>query len=41
MTVIDVGGQIKKGEELDIEAVEQWLKQQGIDLQGKVEVTQY
>ena len=36
MTVIDVGGQIKKGEELDIEAVEQWLKQQGIDLQVRL-----
>ena len=41
MTVIDVGGQVKQGEELDIVAVEEWLKAQTIELQGPVEVTQY
>lgn len=32
MTVIDVGGQVRHGEELDISAVETWLKKQGIVL---------
>lgn len=41
MPVIDVGGKVREGEELNIEAVEQWLIQQGVDLQGLVEVTQY
>lgn len=41
MSVIDVGGNVREGEELDIVAVENWLKTQGVDLQGQVEVTQY
>ena len=41
MSVIDIGGQIREGEELDVLAVEQWLKKQGIELVGQVEVTQY
>jgi len=41
MSVIDVGGTVRQGEELDVMAVEHWLKAQGIDLQGQVEVTQY
>lgn len=41
MSVIDVGGNVREGEELDIVAVETWLKAQGIDLQGQAEVTQY
>ncbi len=41
MTVIDVGGQVRHGEELDISAVETWLKDQGVELQGQAQVTQY
>lgn len=41
MSLIDVGGKIRPGEELDILAVEQWLKTQGVDLQGEAIVTQY
>ncbi len=41
MSVIDVGGDVREGEELDSKAVETWLKTQGVDLQGTVEVTQY
>ena len=41
MAVIDVGGQVRHGEELDISAVETWLKNQGINLQGQAQVTQY
>ena len=29
------------GEELDISAVETWLKEQGVELQGQAQVTQY
>ena len=41
MTVIDVGGQVRHGEELDISAVETWLKDLGVELQGQAQVTQY
>ena len=41
MSVIDLGGSVQEGEELDIHAVESWLKQQGIVLEGQVELTQY
>ncbi|MGD9698930.1 phosphotransferase family protein [Acinetobacter sp.] len=41
MSVIDVGGKVRQGEELDVIAVENWLKAQGTDLQGQAEVTQY
>lgn len=41
MSVIDVGGTVRSGEELDIQAVEQWLKAQGVELQGQAQVTQY
>lgn len=41
MSVIDVAGNVRTGEELDVIAVEHWLKAQGVDLQGQVEVTQY
>ena len=41
MAVIDVGGQVRHGEELDISAVEKWLKDQGVQLQGQAQVTQY
>ncbi len=32
MSVIDVGGTVRKGEELDIQAVTAWLKQQNVDV---------
>ena len=41
MGLIDVAGQVRQGEELDIVAVEHWLKAQGIDVQGQVALTQY
>lgn len=41
MSIIDIGGSIRKGEELDINAVEQWLKTQDIELIGEAKVTQY
>ena len=41
MSVIDVGGNVREGEELDVAAVENWLKQQGIELHGQADVTQY
>lgn len=39
--VIDVGGEVRHGEELDIAAVDAWLKQQRPDIAGQPEVTQY
>ncbi|MBJ9985218.1 phosphotransferase family protein [Acinetobacter sp. S40] len=41
MSIIDIGSQVREGEELDVVAVENWLKQQGIALHGEVKVTQY
>ena len=41
MSVIDLGGSVQEGEELDIHAIESWLKQQEILLEGPVELTQY
>ena len=41
MSVIDVGGSVREGEELDVQAVEEWLKSQGVVLEGQVEITQY
>ena len=41
MSVIDVGGKVREGEELDIEAVTAWLVSQNVDLKGTAEVTQY
>ncbi|MDC4989170.1 phosphotransferase family protein [Acinetobacter baumannii] len=41
MSVIDVGGEVRDGEELDIGAVENWLKNQGVELVGPSVVTQY
>ena len=41
MSVIDLGGSVRQGEELDSIAVETWLKKQGVDLHGPVEVSQY
>lgn len=41
MSMIDVGGTVRHGEELDILAVEHWLKSQGVELTGQAQVTQY
>ena len=41
MSVIDVGGTVREGEELDIQAVTAWLKQQNVDVVEPVQVTQY
>ncbi|MFV5454403.1 phosphotransferase family protein [Acinetobacter towneri] len=41
MSVIDVGGTVREGEELDIQAVTAWLKQQNVEVVEPVEVTQY
>jgi molybdopterin synthase catalytic subunit len=35
MAVIDVGGQVRHGEELDISAVETWLKDQGVNCKDR------
>ncbi len=39
--LIDLGGKIRQGEELDVAAVHGWLLAQGLPLQGMPEVTQY
>ncbi|MBP6113857.1 MAG: phosphotransferase family protein [Acinetobacter sp.] len=41
MSIIDVGGQVREGEELDIQAVTKWLLENGVDVQSPAEVTQY
>lgn len=41
MTVIDQGGAVRPGEELDVAAVDHWLKQQDGTLLGEPKVTQY
>ena len=41
MSVIDVAGHVRTGEELDIRAVGNWLIEHGEDISGPVEVTQY
>ena len=41
MSIIDVGGQVREGEELDIQAVTKWLLENSVDVQGPAEVTQY
>ena len=38
---VDVGGAVRQGEELDIAAVDAWLKAQVPDLRGAPEITQY
>lgn len=40
-SVIDVAGSVRKGEELDAEAVDAWLKQRVPALQGRPEITQF
>ncbi len=39
--VVDTAGAVRSGEELDVAAVDAWLRQQLPDLQGSPEVTQY
>ncbi|NUF22638.1 phosphotransferase family protein [Acinetobacter oleivorans] len=41
MSTIDVGGAVRRGEELDIDKVDQWLKEQDIVLKGIPQITQY
>ena len=41
MTILDEGTVVRSGEELDLQAVEHWLKLQNIELQGKAEITQF
>ncbi len=41
MSVIDIGGNVRNGEELDDRAVGNWLIEHGEDISGPVEVTQY
>lgn len=41
MSVIDVGSQVREGEELDSRAVGNWLIEHGEELIGPVKVTQY
>jgi aminoglycoside phosphotransferase (APT) family kinase protein len=40
-TLIDVGGAVRAGEELDVRALDAWMKQQRPDLVGLPEITQY
>ncbi|MGM8871744.1 phosphotransferase family protein [Psychrobacter sp. 2Y5] len=39
--VLDKGGKVREGEELDASAVSDWLREQGVDIQGKPTVTQF
>lgn len=39
--VLDKGGDVREGEELDIIAVSNWLRAQGVDVQGEPIVTQF
>ncbi len=41
MSVIDIGGNVRNGEELDDRAVGNWLIEHGEEISGPVEVTQY
>ena len=41
MAVIDVGGAVRQGEELDVQAITNWLIQQNVNVEGPVQVTQY
>lgn len=41
MSVIDIGGNVREGEELDGRAVGNWLIEHGAEIEGAVEVTQY
>ena len=39
--VLDKGGEVREGEELDAKAVSAWLRAQGIDIKGEPTVTQF
>ncbi len=39
--VLDKGGDVREGEELDVVAVSDWLRNQGVDIQGEPKVTQF
>ena len=41
MSIIDIGGEVREGEELDVRAVGNWLIENDVDIMGNVEVTQY
>ena len=41
MSIIDIAGQVREGEELDVRAVGNWLIENDVDIMGNVEVTQY
>ena len=41
MSVIDLGGNVREGEELDVRVVGNWLIENGEELSGPVKVTQY
>ncbi len=41
MSIIDTGGAVRTGEELDIAAIEAWLQTQQVQLQGQAKITQY
>lgn len=40
-TASDAGGAVRRGEELDLAAIEAWLRAEGFDLDGDAEVTQF
>ena len=33
--VLDKGGEVREGEELDAQAISSWLRDQGVDIQGE------
>jgi len=39
--VLDKGGEVREGEELDAKAVSDWLREQGVDVEGDPTVTQF
>lgn len=39
--VLDKGGEVREGEELDAQAVSNWLREQGVDIEGEPTVTQF
>ena len=39
--VLDKGGEVREGEQLDAQAVSNWLREQGVDIEGEPTVTQF
>ncbi|MBB3105724.1 aminoglycoside phosphotransferase (APT) family kinase protein [Psychrobacter luti] len=39
--VLDKGGEVREGEELDAQAVSNWLREQGVNIEGEPTVTQF